>query len=694
MPDLMLLELPGSPERPPEAAPRSPSSRELAALLDEGPEAWREEASIELRFDEPAVPSRPALVLPLPVELPVRAAAIDDHDAVVALDVPSVGTLEAAVASSVDEGAALAPALEGPPMRATTPTTFGEERVPTRLVGSPTRRAHDGRYGGYALVRELVRAPGALLAEGRDTIGAPWLLQLVRTRAVADDAERLARQHLEHVVAARTAELLDEPALGLRAHGVVDEADGTRTLYWVLPWHPRAPRLAADFTPRLGLDAVVRAGVVLARRLVERHARQRTEPLLSASLLALGDGAPALLGFPVLVPPVAAADGMLPPLLAPEERLHAQPTVSGDLWRLGEVLRRLMEGCGPAGDALTPLVTSLSEPDPRRRTPRASQVLAELESLVSTLDGGARTTQLSALDPTSLSALFLAATADSTKVEAAHVPAGRATVLLAPDDAAPAEAPRPAAELGIELRLDEPAGEAAVAPSDAGAPVTSPREAAPESQPSSSQLELEIALGLAASALVEEPVRAPSVFVQTGPRPVPASAASMALAPFAVDLPSDTVCEVATRLRSPDAEDALARTVVRARSRPVIERVTGEVQAPSGMPTRGPVLDRTRARPPAPELEAARPVVVGAPLEPSSEGDADDTQRISVRAVRGAHRSAVVVRVEIPREPKREDDLQETIAAALGSRAYSGLLVVTALVALLLGVVLGVAWPG
>ena len=697
MPDLMLLELPVPTERPPEAAPRSPSSRELAALLDEGPEAWREEASIELRFDEPAISSRPALVLPLPAELPVRAAAIADDDAVLALEAPSGVALDAAASSSTVDGT---PSLDGPPTRAPTPTTFGEERVPTRLVGSPTRRAHDGRYGGYALVRELVRAPGALLAEGRDTIGAPWLLQLVRTRAVADDAERLARQHLEHVVAARTAELLDEPALGLRAHGVVDEVDGTRTLYWVLPWHPRAPRLAADFTPRLGLEAVVRAGVVLARRLVERHARQRTEPLLSASLLVLGEGAPALLGFPVLVPPVAAADGMLSPLLAPEERLHAQPTVSGDLWRLGEVLRRLMEGCGPAGDALTPLVTSLSEPDPRRRPPRASQVLAELESLVATLDGGARTTQLSALDPTSLSALFLAATADSTKVEAARVPSGRATVLLVPDDAAAhAEAPHPAAELGIELRLEAPGEvlEAQVEPSGARAPTTPSGADGPVAvQPTSSQLELEIALGLAASALAEEPVRAPSVFVQTGPRPLPASAASMALAPFAVDLPSDTVCEVATRLRSPDADDALARTVVRARSRPVIERVTGEVQAPSGAPPRGAVLDRTRARSPAPELEAARPVVVGVPVatEPSGEGDADDTQRISVRAVRGARRSAVVVRVEIPREPKRDDDLQETIAAALGSRAYSGLLVVTALVALLLGVVLGVAWPG
>jgi hypothetical protein len=296
MPDLMLLELPVPTERPPEAAPRSPSSRELAALLDEGPEAWREEASIELRFDEPAMSSRPALVLPLPAELPVRAAAIADDDAVLALEAPSGVALDAAAGVALDAAAASTvdgtPALDGPPTRAPTPTTFGEERVPTRLVGSPTRRAHDGRYGGYALVRELVRAPGALLAEGRDTIGAPWLLQLVRTRAVADDAERLARQHLEHVVAARTAELLDEPALGLRAHGVVDEVDGTRTLYWVLPWHPRAPRLAADFTPRLGLEAVVRAGVVLARRLVERHARQRTEPLLSASLLVLGEGAP------------------------------------------------------------------------------------------------------------------------------------------------------------------------------------------------------------------------------------------------------------------------------------------------------------------------------------------------------------------------------------------------------------------
>ncbi len=515
-----------------------------------------------------------------------------------------------------------------------------EARVPTRLVEGPARsKPHDGRYAGYELVRELVRAPGAVLAEARDAIGVPWLMQLVRTRAVSDEAERLARQHLEHVVAARTAELLDEPALGLRAHGVVDEADGARTLFWVLPWHPRAPRLAADFTPRPTLDAVVRAGQVLARRLVTRHARGRLEPLMSAPLLVSGDEAiaPALLGFPVLVPPVAAADTMVPPMLAPEERLHAHPTASGDLWRLGEVLRKLVESCGEPTAALEPLIAQLSEPDPSRRTPRASQVLAELDALSAGRSAPEGTAQFSALDPGALSALLLTATADSTKVQATALPESEAVVLSTPDARA---------------------------------------IVAEEEVPSSSQQELEAALGLAIEALHETPSPAPM-------KAVAPSAASVALAPFAVDLAAqggDTVCEVPMVLRLADPEEAepIIRTIVRTRSRPVVER-----DAAGG---HRPVLDRTRA---TPEPQVARPSVFAS----------EETVRITV-----PRQSAVVVRTEVRVEvgtPIPDSGEAETlpgkrriIARTLRSTPrFALILTATAVLALALGVALGVAIP-
>lgn len=545
-----------------------------------------------------------------------------------------------------------------------------EARMPTRLVEAPPRaKPHDGRYGGHTLVRELVRAPGAVLAEGRDAIGVPWLLQLVRTRPVADDAERLARQHLEHVIAARTAELLDEPALGLRAHGVVDEADGSRTLFWVLPWHPRAPRLAADFAPRPARETVVRVGVVLARRLVERHARGRTEPLLSAALLSFGDGAttPVLLGFPVLVPPVAMADVMVPPLLAPEERLYAQATASGDLWRLGEVLRRLVDACGDEAQALEPLVARLGEAEPGRRFPRASQVLAELEALGAPRDQGAGTTQFSALDPGALSALLLSATADSTTLEAASAlePSSGSVVVRAPDEAATMLAdPRNQARADVARTLAQAAARA------------------------SQQLELEVALGLASDD-APGPTRA---------EPPPPSAASIALAPFAVELAlqgGDTICEVPTRLRlADDATDpdrtGLLRTLVRTRPRPAIERASTERSALDRSLDRvrfePPVLDRTRARPDAP---IPRPSVTAAPTS-------EETVRIAVVP----RPSAVVLRTELrvelgapaPAEPADEAD---AFAHHLRStRRYAAILTVTALLALGLGVVLGIATAG
>ncbi|MFO0723814.1 MAG: hypothetical protein U1E65_08540 [Myxococcota bacterium] len=285
-----------------------------------------------------------------------------------------------------------------------------EEPPLTKLVERKLRPAIEGRYGAFRWIRQLVAAPGVVLAEGTDQRGDPVLLQIVRTRLVADEAERLRRLHLERVIAARTAGLLEE---GVIAHGVEVEPDGARALYWVLPWSERYLELARPERPDLGL--IVRAGMVLATRLVSRHVRGRTEPLLSEKLLLLGDvrdGA-LLVGLPVFVPPEWLAEDMAAPALAPEERVRVQLEPSGDLWRLGRALRSLMEQGRIIHAPLEKLVASLELSDRAQRTPRASQVLAELESIAADLDGSTRagpTALFSAMDPSQLSALLLDAT--------------------------------------------------------------------------------------------------------------------------------------------------------------------------------------------------------------------------------------------------------------------------------------------
>jgi len=286
-----------------------------------------------------------------------------------------------------------------------------EVRVPTRLVERPI--SIDGSYGGFFFVRELVRAPGVILAEAHDTMGLPWLLQIVRMPKALDGTERLAQQHLERIIGLRTAELLDEPGLGLAAHGAVDELDGPRAIYWVLPWHPRAAELGQKARP--SLDTVLAAGIALARRLRHRHERGRCDPLLSAAAVVINETVPALLGFPVLVPSIAYAPDMVAPLLAPEEVLSGQPRQSGDLWRLGMVLRAWVEG-----DALASLLDCLLEADPERRIARASQIEAELESIGSRRGMTDSTATFAAMDPTALSELLLEATADPTTCDTAQ----------------------------------------------------------------------------------------------------------------------------------------------------------------------------------------------------------------------------------------------------------------------------------
>jgi hypothetical protein len=264
-------------------------------------------------------------------------------------------------------------------------------------------------------------------------------------------------------------------------------------------------------------------------------------------------------------------------------------------------------------------------------------VLSDLEAVGAVTGEAAGTARLSAMDPGALSALMLAATADSTTLEPASLP-DMPVVALKVVDLSPAEQA------------------------------------------------LDAALGLAMEALASTQSPAPARAAAPGP-----SAASVALAPFAVDLPSppDTVCEVATRLRieeeGGDGEPPALRTVVRTRSRPVIERQSGEVR----------ILDRTR-RTPEPTLE--RPRVEPVPVE--SPIDGDDTQRIHIPAARA---TAVVLRGEVLREeaPSRTAAHASVPPASAGAvartlrstQSYVAILLATGAFALAVGVALGLAIP-
>src|SRR5207253_1570417 len=78
------------------------------------------------------------------------------------------------------------------------------------------------RVGPYEVVRELLRAPGALLAEARDQSGQPRLLQLARFRGALTDDDREKRQKQEKVVAQLTAELIGDSDIVVHAHGGAD----------------------------------------------------------------------------------------------------------------------------------------------------------------------------------------------------------------------------------------------------------------------------------------------------------------------------------------------------------------------------------------------------------------------------------------------------------------------------------------
>lgn len=323
----------------------------------------------------------------------------------------------------------------------TVDTPLPEVRIPTRLVQrSPiSGRTQEARIiapgvlplvrvGPYDVVRGLVRAPSAWIAEARGPNSEAVLLQLAHLRPVHGKVDLLHRQHLERAIAQATAELFSESEFAIMAHGGADREDGSRVLFWALPWRADSERLTNAALYVEGPAHLVKIGIDLAQRVARRHAIGRLEPLLSEALVLVQSEGAELCGVPVLLPPVWLAGDTPAARLAPEEALHDDLTRQGDIWRLGQALSALAATFDAIPQSLAKLLERMVAHEAKLRPPRITEVLVELESIHQAMDRGlelvrleaAGTSTFSALEPQELSQLLVRCLGDSTKVDSAQ----------------------------------------------------------------------------------------------------------------------------------------------------------------------------------------------------------------------------------------------------------------------------------
>lgn len=326
------------------------------------------------------------------------------------------------------------PSLGLPPPSAADPIpeTAVVERRLRASGGMPKNHAGLGSIGPFQLIAELSRAPTVIFVEARDRDDRRVILQLARLRAAKSPIETVERHYFEKRVAEATALEAEDSELGLIAHGAVDRSDGSRVLYWALPWRDEARGLGRRLSRPLSGVELCDIGIALAQRLAKRHERGRTDPLLSEqSVLVLGLGRAEVAGAPIYLHFDWLDAEMLPVRLAPEESMTLQLRPAGDLWRLGHALEALAIANGDVPPPLSRCLAMLMRTDPMDRSLRATEVIVELEAARAELQASeglkafcaSETTQLGALGVEAVSTLILNATADSTRVEATYIPA-------------------------------------------------------------------------------------------------------------------------------------------------------------------------------------------------------------------------------------------------------------------------------
>jgi hypothetical protein len=239
----------------------------------------------------------------------------------------------------------------------------------------------DLQIGPYELIRTLVDAPGASFVEARDADGTQWLLQLAFLRATEKETDDEAEHDYIKMVEAATQHIGSDPDVMLQAHGAVKQSDGSTTLYWALPWPQDAYRLGHAKQDVSSTEELIWVARALLERMASRHDRGRLEPLLSELVLIVRKGTTVLVGVPLHLPFAGLSDEMVPARLAPEERIAREPSLPGDLWRLGMALKELARSIKPTSEALDRFLDALTQSDPERRLPSAREALLELKAL-------------------------------------------------------------------------------------------------------------------------------------------------------------------------------------------------------------------------------------------------------------------------------------------------------------------------
>lgn len=181
-------------------------------------------------------------------------------------------------------------------------------------------------------------------------------------RTVSNDAERQARDRFERAISLASIELAarGDPILGFRAVGEED-----RTLVWLLPPVELArPKIRTPYE-------LVGLAIGLATQIADRHRRGLSTAVLSEhSITAHG----RIAGAQVFAAGPWLADGVIPIRAAPEERESEGAALSGDVWRLGQLLSELARQF-----ELPPEVGRMLDPDPHRR-PTATETIDQLDA--------------------------------------------------------------------------------------------------------------------------------------------------------------------------------------------------------------------------------------------------------------------------------------------------------------------------
>lgn len=263
-----------------------------------------------------------------------------------------------------------------------------------------TRGREGTKYGPYTFFKELSQAPGMILAEGRDHEGGSVLLQLAPLRVAPDKATHAEREDYVHMVARATEQLAAHKDPAVLLHGVAHGLRGPE-LFWCLPWLDGAQRLGHAHDQVESADHLTQAATALLERTRQLHASGRLDPLLSAGGILLAPHAGVqVIGLGIHLPPEWLDEGLMTPgLLAPEERLRAEPTRSGDLWRVGVLLTELAGRLPRAPAGLVQVLERLSADSVKQRFSSPDEALIEVESLQNTYAGDRGDFEASAVDP-------------------------------------------------------------------------------------------------------------------------------------------------------------------------------------------------------------------------------------------------------------------------------------------------------